>query len=46
MSQDVPINLLEDKEGDLCSFKAVRKVHEIDRHKRKEQMIAADRSAG
>ena len=26
---DVPVLSLEDKEGDLCSFKAVRKVHKI-----------------
>ena len=44
-NQDVPVLFLEDKEGDLCSFKAVRKVHEINRHKSKGQMIATYRNA-
>ena len=43
---DVPILLLDDKQGDLCSFKAVRKVHEINRHKGKNQLILACRNAG
>ncbi len=30
------ILFMEDKEGDLCSFKAVRKVHEVNRHKGKK----------
>ena len=45
-NQDVPVLFFEDGKGDLCSFKAVRKVHEINRHKRKEQMIAVYRNAG
>merc|ERR1712080_343181 len=32
--------------GELCSCKAVRKVHEVNRHKQKEQLIAAYRNAG
>ena len=32
-SQDIPILLLEDKKGDLCSFKSVRKVHKSTRKK-------------
>ena len=32
---------MEDKEGDPCSFKAVRKVHEVNRHKGKEQLLSA-----
>ena len=32
---------LEDKKDKLCLFKAVRKVHEVNRHKQKEQLIAA-----
>ena len=28
--EDVPILFLEDVQGDLCSFRAVRKVHKID----------------
>lgn len=45
-SQDILILLLEDKIGDLCSFKAVRKVHKIKWHKGKDQMIAAYKNAG
>ena len=30
------ILLLEDKEQELCSFKAVRQVHKINRHKQKD----------
>ena len=45
-NQDVPVLFLKDREGDLCSYKAVRKVHKINQHKRKEQMIAAYRNAG
>ena len=37
---------LEDKEEELCSFKAVRQVHEVNRHKQKDQLIAAYRNAG
>ena len=37
---------MEDKEGDHCSFKAVRKVHEVNRHKGKEQLLSAYRKAG
>ena len=32
---------LEDPEGDLCSFKAVRKVHKVNHHKKKDQLVAA-----
>ena len=44
--EDVPVLFLEDERGDLCSFKAVRKVHEINCHKSKEQLIAAYNNAG
>ena len=37
---------LEDKEEELCSFKAIRRVHEVNRHKQKDQMIAAYCNAG
>ena len=37
---------VEDKEGDLCSFRSVRKVHEVNHHKGKEQLMAAYRNAG
>ena len=37
---------LKDKKEELCSFNAVRKVHEVNRHKQKEQLITAYRNAG
>ena len=43
---DSGILFLEDAKEDLCSFKAVRKVHEVHCHKRKEQLVAAYRNAG
>ena len=44
--EDSRILFIKDKEGDLCSFKAVRKVHEVNRHKGKEQLLSAYRNAG
>ena len=44
--KDSSVLFLEDKKDKLCSFKAVRKVHEVNRHKQKEQLIAAYRNAG
>ena len=44
--EDVPILFLEDTREDLCSFRGVRKVHEINRHKSKEQFIAAYNNTG
>merc|ERR1711867_176257 len=43
---DLGILFMEDKKGELCSFKAVKKVHEVNRHKGKEQMMQAYRNAG
>ena len=40
------ILFMEDAEGDLCSYRAVRKVHEVNHHKSKEQLILAYRNAG
>ena len=45
-NQDIYVLFLGDMEGDLCSFKAVRKVHKINHHKPKEQLVAAYRNAG
>ena len=39
------ILFMEDAEGDLCSYRAVRKVHEVNHHKSKEQLILAYRNA-
>ena len=46
MEDDSGILFVEDEEGDLCSFRSVRKVHEVNRYKRKEQLMAAYRNAG
>ena len=46
VEEDSGILFMEDKEGDLCSFRAVRKVHEVNQHKGKEQLMAAYRNAG
>ena len=43
---DLGMLFMEDKKGDLCSFKAVKKVHEVNRHKGKEQLLQAYRNAG
>ena len=46
VEEDTGILFLEDKEGDLCSYKAVRKVHKVNRHKGKEQLMNAYKKAG
>ena len=40
------IHFVQNEQGDLCSFKSVRKVHEVNGHKGKEQFMAAYRNAG
>ena len=40
------ILFVEDEKNNLCSFKAIRKVHEVNRHKRKEHLRAVYRNAG
>ena len=37
---------LEEKKEELCSFKAVRRVHKVNCYKQKDQMIAAYQNAG
>ena len=37
---------LENTRNDLCSFKAIRKVPELNHHKGMEQLISAHRNAG
>ena len=44
--QDLCLLFVEDKKGKLCSFKAVKKVHEINRHKGRNQLVQAYRTAG
>ena len=46
VEDDSGILFLEDAKDNLCSFKAIRKVHEVNCHKGKEQLIAAYRNAG
>ena len=46
MEDDSAILFLEDAKNDLCSFKSIRKVHEVNHHKGKDQLIAAYRNAG
>ena len=46
VEDDSGILFVEDEEGDLCSFKSVRKVHEVNCHKGKEQLMAVYRNAG
>ena len=41
LGDEIGVLFLEDKEEELCSFMAVRKVHEVNRHKQKDQLIAA-----
>ena len=45
IEDDSGILFIEDEEGDLCSFKSMKKVHEVNHHKRKEQLMAAYRNA-
>ena len=46
LGDELRILFLEDQEQELCSFQAVWQVHEINRHKQKDQLIAAYRNAG
>ena len=41
LGDELGVLFLEDKEEELCSFKAVRRVHEVNHHKQKDQLIAA-----
>ena len=45
VEDDTGILFLEDARDDLCSFKVIRKVHEVNHHKGKEQLIFAYRNA-
>ena len=46
LGDELGVLFLEDKEEELCSFKAVRHVHEVNRHTQKDQLISAYRNAG
>ena len=45
VEEDSGILFVQDDKGDLCSFKSLRKVHEVNQHKGKDQLIAAYRNA-
>ena len=45
VEEDTGILFVQDEKGDLCSFKSIRIVHEVNRHKGKDQLIAAYRNA-
>ena len=46
LGDELGVLFLEDKQEELCSFKAMRKVHEINRHKQKDQLITVYRNTG
>ena len=46
VEDDTRILFLEDARDELCSFKAIKKVLEINYHKGKDQLISAYRNAG
>ena len=46
VEDDSGILFVQDDNGDLCSFKAVKNVHEVNHHKGKEQLMTAYRNAG
>ena len=41
LGDELGILFLEDKEEELCSFKAVRHVQEVNRNKQKDQLMAS-----
>ena len=46
LSDELGVLFLEDKQKELCSFKAMRRVHKVNFHMQKDQMIAAYQKAG
>ena len=42
----VDVLFLENQEGELTSFKAIKTVHNVNNHKKKEQLISAYRNTG
>ena len=46
VEDDSGVLFVDDEQGDLCSFKSVRKVHDVNHHKGKEQLMAAYRNTG
>ena len=43
---ELGVLFLDDREEELCSFKALRQVHEVNCHKQKDQFITAYRNTG
>ena len=39
--KSLDVLFLEDQEEELTSFKAIRKVHEVNNHEKKEQLVTA-----
>ena len=46
VEDDAGILFVDEENKDLCSFKSVRKVHEVNRHKGKDQLMTAYHQAG
>ena len=46
LGDELGVLFLEDKEEELCSFKAVRRAHEVNHHKQKDQLIVAYHNLG
>ena len=46
VEEDLGILFMEDKKGGLSSFRAIKKVHEVNRHKGKEQLLLPYINAG
>ena len=44
VEDEAGILFVEDKNNDICSFKSVRTVHEVNRHKRINQLIPLNNS--
>ena len=45
LGDNIGVLFFEDKKDKLCSFKAVRKVHQVNQYKQKEQLITAYHNA-
>ena len=46
VEDDSGIMFLEDAKDNLCSFKVIRKIYEVNLDKGKEQLISAERNGG
>ena len=39
LGEELGVLFLEDKEEELCPFKVVRRVHKVNHHKEKDQLL-------